>query len=742
MRAEQWWNHKVPTLVAIAGFAIAAQPGPARARDLGHLVLLVVSVVGVAAFGHLVNDWCDIEADARGGKANRMAPLAGPVRAGLVAGSLAVGLGPWLLLPGRAPARVALAVELALLVAYSAPPLRLKGRRLAGALADASYAYAVPFVLVALALGSAGHRSGPAIVAVLGAWGLVLGLRGILTHQVSDAEADRAAGTDTLVAALGVARTERLVGSVLLPVEVAGLAAVLALVGAWWVAVLVVAFVAWRTFQLLFLWAEPLDPASLRDPRRRIEVVGFEYLNVLLEEWLPLAALVALAWSSPWWWLAVLVQLVAFRTVVGTFLARDLWVLPDGIERMVTARRATRDIAEVARRRAARRAAGPTPIADPEARRFVFVVCGPLLHVETLATAIAHLRPVTDSEIWVVTDSRRNAAPIELDGVDHVADVATPVELDDHQASIWLKTSVHRHVPPGEWTYLDSDIIAIAPGVEGVFDERQGPVAFASDLTIRENSVDRFSPWAMTCSCLGYDDEHSCGHLREQLAIRFGLDVPGDWLHWNGGVFVFGPEAAEFLDLWHERAVASFGWPEWKTRDQGALIATVWTLGLQDLPRISPAFNFIADLGNHDLCLDVERGWAHHPSGPWYDARMLHLYTSALEDPTWDLGRDVEAVVLRRSRVRIYRYRRGEAEAALRHAGSQAFYGTRHAVSSGRWAVQERLEVYAMRVCRLPRRLAPDRVRRGLRRRIGLVVDEPPPDAKVPEPQRADADHG
>lgn len=718
VRADQWWDSKVPPLVGIAALAIGARPGPAPAEALGDLVLLLCSVIGVAAFGHVVNDWCDIEADAAGGKANRLANLATGLRAGLAGSALLVGLVPWLFLEQRRGALAVLGLEVFLLVAYSVPPLRLKGRVWAGALADAGYAFAVPFLLVVLALGPRpGPSKGELLLVALGAWGLLLGLRGILQHQLDDVEADRAAGIGSVARSLGVRTVERLLASALLPLELILFITVVVLAGIAWIWWLLAVFVLWRTFQVSFLWTEPVVPSVLRQPRQRVEVVGFAYVNDFLERWLPLAALVSVAWSSPWWWVAVGVHLVVFPTALRTFFGWDLWVLPDGLERLAYSRKATRDIREVARQRVARLAAGPVPLAEPASRRWVFVVCGPLSHIETLGTALRHLRPVTEAEIWVVTDSRRNASPIEVPGIDRLVDVATPVELDDHQASIWLKTSVHRHLPVGEWCYLDSDIIAVAPAVEEVFDHRNGPVAFASDLTVRENSVDRFSPWAMTCDCLGYDDQHSCGHLRQQLAARFGVDVPGGWLHWNGGVFVFGAEAAPLLDLWHERSVASFAWPEWKTRDQGALIASVWSLGLQDLPRLPATFNFIADLGNHNLCLDPERGWAHHPSGPWSHARMLHLYTSALEDPTWNLGRDVEAVVLRRSRVRIYRYRRSEVQ----------------------YAVRARLELWGLRVRRFPRRLVPSRIWRGLRTRLGLVSSRPGGDLES-RPQRAEPD--
>lgn len=730
VRSEQWWHHKVPPLVAVAAVAIGRRPGPADGTDLVLLALLLVSAVGVAAFGHIVNDWADITADAQGGKPNRMAALSRGRRVLLVVVTLVAGLVPWAFLGAPRIALVALAGELVLLLAYSLTPVRLKARGWAGALADAAYAYAVPFVMAATAVGpSTGFRSDipPGFLTLLGLWGLVVGLRGILLHQVDDLAADRAAGVETVAARLGPSPTEGLVATYLVPVEMVLMVAVAVLSGVTWLPWVVGVFLVWRAFQMLLLWEPPLDPRTLGERVQLVRIVGFELVNHLLERWLPLAAVLALAWSSSWWWIAVAAVLLGFRNAVGDLLGHDIWAIPDALERLALSRGVRADIRALAARRTAYVEAGPAADTDHAQGRFVFVVCGPVSHLLTLRTAVHHLRPLAATEIWVLTDSTRNEHVIDIEGVDRVVDVATPTDLDHHQASIWLKTSVHRHLPPGEWCYLDSDIIAVAPGMEEVFSQRRGPVVFASDVTIRENSVDRFSPWAMTCACIGYDDQHSCDHLRQQLRARFGLDVPGDWLHWNGGVFAFGPDSGPFLDMWHERAVASFDWPEWKTRDQGALISTVWTLGLQDLPRLPPMFNFIADLGNGDLCLDVDDGWAHHPSGPWYQAKLLHLYTSPLEDPEWDLGADVEAVVVRRSGVRLYRYRRAELRAAASHKADDL-----------RWRIQIRLELYAYRARRVPTRLTPARVWRAMRVRLGLAVsDLDIPPAREIEPQRS-----
>jgi hypothetical protein len=90
--------------------------------------------------------------------------------------------------------------------------------------------------------------------------------------------------------------------------------------------------------------------------------------------------------------------------------------------------------------------------------------------------------------------------------------------------------------------------------------------------------------------------EGRCDHLKEQIKKTFSIEVTDPkWNHWNGGVFLFDDQSAGFLNAWHERTIYIFGQPEWKTRDQGTLIATVWESGLQDHPTLPIAYNFIAD---------------------------------------------------------------------------------------------------------------------------------------------------
>ncbi|MBP9824612.1 MAG: hypothetical protein KBF21_10350 [Thermoanaerobaculia bacterium] len=128
--------------------------------------------------------------------------------------------------------------------------------------------------------------------------------------------------------------------------------------------------------------------------------------------------------------------------------------------------------------------------------RFVFVVCGAAEQIESLHVALRHLRRFAESPIFVVTDARRNALPIDHD---RVIDCPTPAALSEAQAAIWLKTSLHRILEPRHsYCYLDTDVLAARPGVDQVFMYRCGPVTFATDHC----RMRYFSPWAVECGCL------------------------------------------------------------------------------------------------------------------------------------------------------------------------------------------------------------------------------------------------
>lgn len=125
---------------------------------------------------------------------------------------------------------------------------------------------------------------------------------------------------------------------------------------------------------------------------------------------------------------------------------------------------------------------------------FVFVVCGADEHIETLNYALDFLRHFCDNEIVVVTDRSRNTLEINHPVV---VDVATPKDLNHHQASIYLKTGLHRFVDieQGLYCYLDTDIVAVDATCAEIFKHYQAPITFSTDHC----RMRKFSPSAVVC---------------------------------------------------------------------------------------------------------------------------------------------------------------------------------------------------------------------------------------------------
>lgn len=127
---------------------------------------------------------------------------------------------------------------------------------------------------------------------------------------------------------------------------------------------------------------------------------------------------------------------------------------------------------------------------------FVFVVCGGKEYITTLNIALRFLKVFSKSDVVVITDSSRNEASIECD---HLIDVATDASYNNHQASVFLKTSLHRYLDmdKGKYCYLDSDILALTNKVDEVFEQKRHTIGFCADNI----TLDLFSPYAVNCGC-------------------------------------------------------------------------------------------------------------------------------------------------------------------------------------------------------------------------------------------------
>lgn len=128
-----------------------------------------------------------------------------------------------------------------------------------------------------------------------------------------------------------------------------------------------------------------------------------------------------------------------------------------------------------------------------------------------------------------------------------------------------------------------------------------------------------------------------CDHLVDLILQTFGIHVKNSsWQHWNGGVFLFNHESHFFLDAWHSKCKTIFSLNDWKTRDQGTLIATVWEFGLENQTCLNKKWNFLADSNNpaidfNQQGLFTDQNWENE-----YSVNLAHIY-HRFGDTSWDL---------------------------------------------------------------------------------------------------------
>ena len=200
VRFGNWWAHKIPPLLLVVYVELVRRHA-SLAGSVAAVCVVLCCVSCVAAYGHVVNDWCDVADDRQAGKPNTMRDVGLGRRAALCASLVVAGFVVLASFANAWRARIAVAVNYLWPTLYSVPRVRLKERGLLGVLSDAAGSH-ITAALFAFAVVSL-FAPGPANVAVLTAlllWATALGIKGILYHQIADRANDEIAGVATFAA--------------------------------------------------------------------------------------------------------------------------------------------------------------------------------------------------------------------------------------------------------------------------------------------------------------------------------------------------------------------------------------------------------------------------------------------------------------------------------------------------------------------------------------------------------------
>lgn len=315
LRISDPWQFKVPVLISVT-YLIVFTLGIDFFVASKFICLSVVTILGIAAYAYLLNDWADEKADAAIGKVNVVAGLSLTQRLIGLVFFLATAVLPWFFFPYNNTCIGLLGAELLLFWMYSATPFRLKEKYLAGVIADALYAHAIPCLLAGFTFIEIAKTNGADMqqeynrqvyvpLAALVAWQFILGIRNILLHQIADYANDLVSQTRTFATRFGIDRTEQWLVRFIIPTEI----------------ILLLIFFAslynyakWLCFCYLFF-------ASYYVIRHGLKLMNYrnfcyQLLDDFYMDWWPLFVLVALAVNDIRFVLLLIVHVLLFRNFI------------------------------------------------------------------------------------------------------------------------------------------------------------------------------------------------------------------------------------------------------------------------------------------------------------------------------------------------------------------------------------------------------------------------------------------
>ena len=220
-RINDWWNYIFPPIIGIVFFLQFLVLNDFNSFIV-ILALFSASIIGTASYGFFLNDITDSNSDQQVGKRNFTHKIPILYKWFLLISTLIIGIIPWFFLPFSAFAIALYVLQLILLTAYSAPPLRFKQNIYTCIISDALYSSVIPLLISIFIFSKNLIFSNILLIGliVLAIIFLLRGIRNILLHQIKDINKDSLSEIKTLVMHLGANKTALFISNIILPIEI------------------------------------------------------------------------------------------------------------------------------------------------------------------------------------------------------------------------------------------------------------------------------------------------------------------------------------------------------------------------------------------------------------------------------------------------------------------------------------------------------------------------------------------
>lgn len=309
IRASDWWEYKIPPMLAVVYMII--QNSQYTVFNLLPLMMVSISAIILCAiYVSLLNDATDVVEDGKAGKKNGMAgynriqrtifvllPLSGAL---CIIGCFSDFLSLANLLYFAAYVSFTL---------YSLPPFRLKKRGFAGIAADALGSQVFPTLFLAITFYQWTNQEIQLLPsAVLSIWLLCFGLRGILWHQLADQKNDEVSRLVTFVQKISEVQLSRL-STVIIVVEMVAFAGFVTLHVLF---LIIPGLILYFIYNWLLLKYLNVKQILINPKPEQYRIFLFEYYQVFL----PLSLLLIYACENPINVVGLLLHLLLFRVSI------------------------------------------------------------------------------------------------------------------------------------------------------------------------------------------------------------------------------------------------------------------------------------------------------------------------------------------------------------------------------------------------------------------------------------------
>lgn len=229
-RTKEWWQPKAGNLLTAVYLAVFLFDINFN-TTIKFIIPAITTILGIGMFGYFFNDFTDLESDKKANKSNMLDNLSKNYKIALLGGVVLLAICPWFLLPATTFSYYLLIAEFILLLVYAVPPIRLKERGFIALIADAIYAYAIPFGLAFHTFSLLSNKQENWLfVGMLFFWQFFVGLVNISIHQIEDFENDIFTSTKTWITSIGKSKARKYLLLIFWPMMVISFFYILALV--------------------------------------------------------------------------------------------------------------------------------------------------------------------------------------------------------------------------------------------------------------------------------------------------------------------------------------------------------------------------------------------------------------------------------------------------------------------------------------------------------------------------------